>query len=328
VTRPALIVLAALGCAMLRAAALPSSAVAQRACRVAAVIVSPPDAQVDVGRTTQFFATAFDAANNPCVSVTDFAWSSSNPRAVTIDRYGVATGVAPGVTIIAARFGTGAHRKAGEATLQVVGVARSAAPSSLGSRRPRGVGCAAWSRQPQGSGRAEGFVVSPLRVVLVRGESFPLDYRAVRGDGANAEPVCVLFRVDPGGERVAQVDSFGLVTSLGRIGRAHVRVVVPGVTAWLPHEISVVVTGDSVRFAQREVSLAIGASDTLAMVVPSQGNRRLSSDGPFLFVSSDTSVVKVAPVAPVIRAVGLGTARITALSVLYPELAVTVVVRH
>src|SRR5271157_1612065 len=80
----------------------PVTAVAQR--RAADVQVSPPDAEVQVGRQAPFVATAYDNANNPIATAT-FAWSSSNPRAATIDQNGIATGVGPGVTIITARTG-------------------------------------------------------------------------------------------------------------------------------------------------------------------------------------------------------------------------------
>ena len=50
-----------------------------------------------------------------------FVWASSNPRAATIDQNGIATGVAPGVTIITARVGTGSRARRGQGTLQVVG---------------------------------------------------------------------------------------------------------------------------------------------------------------------------------------------------------------
>ncbi len=92
--------------------------VATVAPRVAAVVVSPSDAYVQVGSRLPFIAVAYDTANNAIVSDV-FRWSSANPRAATIDQNGTATGVGPGVTIITARVGTGRGARVGQATLQV-----------------------------------------------------------------------------------------------------------------------------------------------------------------------------------------------------------------
>ena len=51
----------------------PASGVAQRPA-VADIQVQPGDAQVQVHRTTQFFATAYDRGNNALTSVTSFSW--------------------------------------------------------------------------------------------------------------------------------------------------------------------------------------------------------------------------------------------------------------
>lgn len=88
----------------------PATGVAQR--RIADVQVSPPDAQVQAGRTAPFVATAFDAAGNP-IAEAEFTWSSSNPRVATIDQNGIATGVAGGQAVITARFGTERAPRAG-----------------------------------------------------------------------------------------------------------------------------------------------------------------------------------------------------------------------
>jgi len=290
-----------------------------RAQRVADVLVSPSDAGVQVGGATQFFATAYDRDNNAVPSVTSFTWRSSNPRVATIDANGVATGLSPGVTLITARYGSGRSLRISQpASLQVILSAAHAARA----------GCPALVKEPPGSGTALGLIVYPLRVKLVKGESKQLEYFAVRGDGGNAEPACIRFGIDPGGERIAQVDSFGLVTSVGDTGSAEVRAVVPGNSALQPRRILVTVTSDSVRFPERELSMAIGATDTLWLVVPAQGNRRFDSVGLFEFMSSDTTKVRVSPIAPIVTAVGSGVARVVATSSFYPDLTVTVVVRR
>ena len=56
-------------------------------------------------------------------------------------------------------------------------------------------------------------MVTPQRLVLIKGESAQLQYRTVRGAmGDAAEPACIVFLVDAG--RVAMIDTLGLVTSM------------------------------------------------------------------------------------------------------------------
>jgi hypothetical protein len=87
---------------------------------VSYVQVAPPDAQISVGGTAPFVATTYNKANNPIPTAT-FVWTSSNPRAATIDqRSGIATGVGPGVAIITAQVATWPNAKSGQATLHVV----------------------------------------------------------------------------------------------------------------------------------------------------------------------------------------------------------------
>jgi len=102
--------------------------------QVAHVEVVPDDAEIQVGRSTPFIATAYDHANNPVASAV-FVWQSSNPAAATIDQNGIATGVAPGTTIITARVGAGAQAKSAKALLQVTTAGPGA--RSPGPARPR-----------------------------------------------------------------------------------------------------------------------------------------------------------------------------------------------
>jgi hypothetical protein len=302
---------------------LPATGAAQP--RVADVQVSPPDAQVQAGRTAPFVATAYDAAGNP-IATAEFRWSSSNARVATVDQNGFATGVAGGQVVITARVGSGARAKSGHATLTVTGEAPIPQPTTQPAppgRTAAGRGCAATAREPPGSGTPVGLVVNPLRLVLVKGELQELAYHAARADGQPSDPVCIVFTVDPGGERIVAVDSLGTVTASGDTGRAVVRATVPGRTGWQPKQIAVEVRGDSVRFALHELSMTPGTTDTLAMRVPAQ-DRPIRPVGVFQFVSSDTSKVRVSPVAPVVFAVAAGTATIRAQNALYPDITVVI----
>ena len=331
--------------AILSAAALaavivsPVAGVAQRPA-VADIQVQPGDAQVQVRRTTQFFAQAYDRGNNPLLTVTTFTWRSSNLQVATVDENGVATGVGPGVAQITARYGSGRSLKVSQpATLEVLGEAGAPQPQAQpsgaagGAAQPAGAraamrpgpGCAALARQQAGTGAAEGLLVSPQRLVLIKGESFQLQFRTVRGAmGEPAEAACVVFTVDA--SRVALVDTLGLVTSMGDTGRAMVTATVPG-ARFVPRQVAVEVRGDPVQFDTRSRTIAVGTVDTLELVVPAQEGRRLEpASTSFQFVSSDPAKVAVSPVAPIITALAPGTARITATSPTYPDITTTVTV--
>jgi hypothetical protein len=315
---------------------LPVTAVAQR--RAADVQVSPAETQALVGQTTPFVATAVDAAGAPITTAT-FEWSSSNPRAATVDQNGIATGVGPGVTIITARTGTGRYAKSGRATLQVLSAgpqpepqaaappaaARPAAPP-VAAHGLAGPGCAAADREPAGSGPPVGLMVEPLRVSLVKGEFKILAYRPVQANGDPADHLCVQFAIQPGGEKVAAVDSFGVVMA-SDTGHAVVQVTVPGRT-FPPMHVAVDVRSDSVKWRSHDISLVPGAVDTLQLVVPAQNNRPINAGGIFQFVSTDSTKVRVAPLTPIVTALAAGTARVIAQSSIYPDIPITISVHR
>ncbi len=72
---------------------------------VAAVTVSAPLKNIDVGNTTQLSAVAFDQTGAQLVGVT-FQWSSSDKTIATVSNTGVVTGVAVGSARITAVTGT------------------------------------------------------------------------------------------------------------------------------------------------------------------------------------------------------------------------------
>jgi uncharacterized protein YjdB len=78
------------------------------------IIVSPSFAQVNVGQTVQFSATAYDANNN-VLNGRVFSWSSSDQNRATITTGGLATAIKSGSVTIKATNGG----KTGSATLKV-----------------------------------------------------------------------------------------------------------------------------------------------------------------------------------------------------------------
>jgi len=305
---------------MLAVAISPDAAFAQRRVRITSVEIAPADAAIQVGRPQVFFCTAYDAANNPVPTAT-CVWNSSNLRVATVDTLGSATGVGLGTTIITARIGTGATAKSATATLTVsaaTGVVQqqaqpqqqAVAPVRTETPRPAGPGYAAFDRQPGGSGPAEGVVIQPPRVTLVRGESKQLEYRAVRADGENAERVPIIFSIVTGGERLITVDSVGFIRALGEVGSAIVRADFPNNARIQARQVAVEIRGDSVSFQRTEFQLPPGWVDTLRIVVPAQ-DRTLIMSGDFNFSSSDETKVRVSPLRPIITTVAPGVARIT-----------------
>lgn len=307
---------------------VPRAVMAQRRCRASEVQISPADAQIRVGQQSPFLPTAYDASGNPCADAT-FTWRTNNPRVATVDNNGIATGVAPGVAIITAVTGTGAAAKSGQATVQVAAVGavptqQSEPPRPGGNvgNRPVGLGCAAWERQPDGSGLPEALYVNPLRLSLVRGESRQLEYRTVRGDSTGAR-VCIVFEPDPLGARIASVDSFGTISAGSDTGHTTVRAIVQGARV-PPRTVSVEVKADSIGFERNSMSMSPGTTDTLRIVVPRQENRPIVAPGLFQFSSSNPSVARVALVRPVIDALSPGTTRITAESNAYEPITITI----
>lgn len=71
------------------------------------IVLDPPNAQLGaVGATVQFQAVARDRLGSPVtVAAQDFAWSSSNPQAVSVSASGLATAQAVGVALIRAALG-------------------------------------------------------------------------------------------------------------------------------------------------------------------------------------------------------------------------------
>ena len=312
----------------------PEEAQAQRRCVVAELVVSPAETSVRAGENYPFTATAYDAAGNPCESVT-IAWTSSASAIATVDANGIVHGASPGNATITARTGTGARAKSSSAALTVTAaVTTESAPSAATSSaipgynpvmgRPTGLGYAAFDRQPEGSGPADGLFVDPLTLPMVRGEWRAIDYRAVRGtDGQNAARVPIVFLVEPGGERIVSVDSLGIVTSVGEPGTATVRLTVPGQSRIAAKQVRVEVRADTLRFNRVTFSMTPGTTDTLSVFIPAQA-RALNNPSLFQFRSSDPSKVRVNPVNPIIEAVATGTARIIAQSSVYPEIVATV----
>lgn len=81
---------------------------------VAEVVVTPAAAGVEVGATTTFTATAYDAEGEEALGHT-FTWTSSNPAVASVTQEGVVTGhvVSPPGTSVVITATTGTHSASG-----------------------------------------------------------------------------------------------------------------------------------------------------------------------------------------------------------------------
>jgi len=322
-----LAVAAALVCA-------PEGAQAQRArCRVAEVTLAPPDGVVQAGATMALLATAYDAAGNPC-EVT-YTWTSSDATIAAVDRGGIVRGVAPGTATITARTGIGAAAKIGRSTVTVesAGVTTQGAPSDEGipdfhPRLPRatGPGVAAMDRQEEGTGLADNLQVDPLALMMVRGETRWLAFRANRPDGSRAQPVPIVFQVGAGGDRIIAVDTLGKITAGNEIGTTTVSLTVPNQSRIPQKTVRVEVRNDSVQFDRRSLVLEPNQVETLSVYVPAQ--QKALEPRMFQYESSDSSKVRINPGLPIVTALAAGTARITARHGILPEFSATVIVHR
>ncbi len=307
----------------------PRAAQAQQRsrCRAHEVSLTPPDGRVAVNATTPILATTYDAAGNPCDNVT-YSWSSNNPSVATVDRGGIVHGVSVGTVQIMARTGVGAAARTGRATITVdeadvtpQGAATDSVPGFHPHAHGPGQGMAAIDRQPDGTGPADNINVEPLRMTLIRGERQALTYTALKADGSAALPVPIVFQVSPGGERIASVDTFGMVSALGDTGTATLTLTVPNQARIQPRIVRVEVRRDSVRFSRREVVMAPGDTLSLSPYVPSQS--RALAPTLFQFVSSDPSKVTVTPNA-FVTAIAAGTVSVTAQNAFVPDFSATI----
>jgi uncharacterized protein YjdB len=71
---------------------------------VASVSLTPISSTIKVGQTQQFTAKALDASGNTVSGVT-FTWHNSSAGVAIVGTNGLATGIAPGMTVINASVG-------------------------------------------------------------------------------------------------------------------------------------------------------------------------------------------------------------------------------
>jgi len=247
-----------------------------RAQAVAELEVLPPTVTLQVGQRQGVVATAYDARNNvlPTVRIT---WSSTNLAVARVDpdprQPGVATivGVAPGIALIEAEAGG----RRGTVQVQVGGV--GAAPPGA---QP---GIA-----PAVTSTAVALRLDPNSVFLLPSEDTRLSVAFLQADGSPAAALPVTWLSL--NAMVASVGSDGSV-----VGISPGQGVVEARTATgLVARATVFVAAAPFAFGVDALSLGLGEQDTVPVVVPSQGNRRVANRW-LTWTSSNPAVVSVGP---------------------------------
>jgi hypothetical protein len=251
-------------------------AVAQGAAAVAQIDVLPPAVTLSVGQRQGVLATAYDARGQvlPTVRIT---WSSTNVAVARVEQDprepGVATivGVAPGIVSVEAAAGG----RRGQVAVQVTG-GGAAAPAPIVPAQPVAAPVS----------NAVAIRIEPNSFYVMPSEEIRLSLIFLQADGSLATPMAVTWRSL--NEAVASVDPSG-----GVVGIAPGQGVVEARTANdLVARAFVQVAGASFAFASEVLSLSPGQDDTMRVVVPQQGNRRIASRW-FTWTSSNPSVVVV-----------------------------------
>ena len=225
--------------------------------------VTPETMTLGVGRKQALFAAAFDGRGNLIASAKFTFWSSDTMIA-RVRKDGTVMGITPGLAKIEAR----AQGKRASMAVLVTGTAPG---DSVGAR----------------AASASLLTLEPASVTLFPGENVRITPVAVREDGTPTVAGRVTWRsLKP---EIASVDTAGIVTGLGP-GRTVVQVSTSSrLMATLPVDVS---QPDFVLSESRLV-LGPGESDTVLVVVPTQGNRQIR--GLVNWRSTDSAVASVSP---------------------------------
>ena len=250
------------------AAAVPAGPRAAVAQAVAEVQVAPEALTLRVGERKPVLATGYDAAGNVLGGV-QFRFTSTDTSVVRVDRAGMVTAVRPGLARVDVRVGS----RGGAVMVAVRGLDTPGAAREQPTR----------------------LRIADSAIMLLPGERASPRFTGIRGDGSEIGPVTGAWR--SGDPLVARVDEGGVVTAI-RAGRTTLEFESAGLRATLP----VTVEPAGFAFARTGGALAPGQSDTLRVMVPSQGNRYIatgltwsSSDPAVLAVSADGVARGVAP---------------------------------
>ena len=265
---------------------------------VTEVQVAPPSITLKAGERMGLLATAFDRAGNviPTVRV---LWSSNNLQVAKVDNNGTVTGLANGVAIIDARVGN----KRGTAAVQVVGGSAPPTSTTTGVQTPP-PSDGSLAGQPSGTGAASVLRIEPPTIYLQPSENIRASPRALKDDGTAAAPLAVTWKsLRP---EIASVDGNGVVVALSP-GQGTIQLTsAAGLTATAP---VVVQQADLALREGAAIAIGPGVSDTLHVIVPTQGARGVSPLT-LQWNTADPTVARVS-LTGVVTGVGPGRTTVT-----------------
>ena len=248
---------------------------------VATVTVTTTAATLEIGGTAQVTATASDAGGASLPGRGPATWASSAPGVATVNAAGVVTAVAAGTTTITGTI----ESKSGAVTITV-----NPPPPP-----------------PVTTARVE---VTPASATIEQGATRQLEAAAFDGAGARREGRT--FQWTSGNPAVATVSSSGLVTAVGG-GTATITAADGAVTGTATITVTVPPpppTTASVTVTPSPVTLVAGTTQQLTATARDAAGA-VRTGRTFVWQSSNPAVATV-DAAGVVRAVGAGSATITA----------------
>ena len=255
-TRPRLLLLLFL--------ALPSLLWGQAAVEVQ---VTPSQLRLKVAQQERLFLSAYDADGNLLAEPT-FTFALSEAGVVRVDKDGTVIGVAPGNVRIEIRSGTGKST----VSVTVTGPPAPAPPPPEPEPIPV---------LPVGAR----LVPMADSLVLLRLETARVSMSLVTPGGSGLGQVYVSWR--SAAPDVALVNETGDVTAL-KVGQAQLVATGPG---GLTAAVYVQVRDDSLAVSPDRLVLPVAGTDSVRVLVPAQGGRRITSG--LVWRSSDSSIVQV-----------------------------------
>ena len=249
-----------------------------RAQTVAEVQVTPETMTLAVGERQTLFATAYDRQGN-LIANARFTFWSSDTLVVKVGKDGAVTGMGTGLAKVEARV---QGRRA--TTAMLVTGAGASPPAAT-------------------SGQGTVLTLQPGSTMLLPGEVAILEPRGTSADGSVAPVGTLTWKaLQP---EVAKVDSTGRVT-----GVAAGRTVIQATTrSGLMATASVEVSAAELSLSKVRLVLGPEESDTLHVLVPGQGNRRIGTG--IQWQTTDSNVAWVSPTG-VVTARAAGRAEVVA----------------
>lgn len=266
-------------------------------------LLVPPTLRIEVGSTRQIAVEALDAQSRTIAATqAQVQFSSADTTVATVNAEGTVTAVRGGRTEILVKAGTKVERVPVVVTggSGAVPPAPSPATPAAATRPAPATPAAPVTTAPSGP-TPVGATIQPISIQLLPTERFKASFRLVFADGTQVEANDVVWNtfgaaigLDPNSNEVIGVVP-GSGTLGGRFGSA--------ITSSVP-----VTVGEAVLVPDPDsVQLISGAMDTVWLLAPGQGRRRVTQN--LTWRTTDPSILRVLnPTAGIVQALDAGDA--------------------